>query len=52
MMNPILEIASRNDLFVIEDCAQSAGVFYNDKMCGSLGHIGCFSFIQVNFLVA
>lgn len=43
-MDAIMEIASRHDLKVIEDCAQSIGAEWNDQPCGSIGHIGCFSF--------
>jgi len=37
-------IAKENDLFVIEDAAQSFGAKYKDKMACSLGNIGCTSF--------
>jgi dTDP-4-amino-4,6-dideoxygalactose transaminase len=37
-------IARRNDLFVIEDAAQSFGSDRNGKMAGSLADIGCTSF--------
>jgi len=43
-MNPIMEIAKKNKLFVIEDCAQSPGVYYKDKLTGTIGDIGVFSF--------
>lgn len=43
-MDPIMEIARRHDLLVIEDCAQAAGTLYKGRPCGSLGHVGCFSF--------
>ena len=43
-MDEINEIANKNDLFVIEDCAQSHGAIYKGKMTGVLSDTGCFSF--------
>jgi dTDP-4-amino-4,6-dideoxygalactose transaminase len=43
-MNPIMEIARRHNLFVIEDAAQSIGSTYKGKKAGSVGTVGCFSF--------
>src|ERR1035437_8012856 len=43
-MDPILEIARRHNLLVIEDAAQAHGALYKGKRVGSLGDIGCFSF--------
>ncbi|MBN4057006.1 DegT/DnrJ/EryC1/StrS family aminotransferase [bacterium AH-315-J21] len=43
-MDPIMEIARKHKLSVIEDGAQSIGSSYKDKLCGSMGTIGCFSF--------
>jgi len=43
-MDPIREIASVQNLIVIEDAAQAIGAEYNDKRAGSLGDFGCFSF--------
>jgi len=45
-MGPIMEIAKRHDLFVIEDCAQAHLAEYRGRLVGGLGHIGCFSFQQ------
>ena len=45
-MDPILEIARRRDLFVIEDCAQCFGGLYKGKKAGGMGDVGCFSFCQ------
>ena len=41
-MKPIIEIARKNDLKVIEDCAQSHGACFNGQMTGTFGDIGCF----------
>jgi dTDP-4-amino-4,6-dideoxygalactose transaminase len=43
-MDPILEIAKRHNLVVIEDAAQAHGAEYKGKRAGSLGDMGCFSF--------
>ena len=43
-MDPILDIAKRHNLLVIEDAAQSHGALYKGKPCGSLGDIAAFSY--------
>ncbi len=43
-MDPIMDIAARHSLHVIEDAAQAIGAEYKNRRAGSLGHIGCFSF--------
>lgn len=43
-MAPILEVAHRHNLYVIEDACQALGAEYKGKRAGSLGHLGCFSF--------
>ncbi len=43
-MDPILEIARRHKLIVIEDAAQAHGAEYKGRRVGSIGDIGCFSF--------
>ena len=43
-MNHILEITRKHDLAVIEDAAHACGAKYREKMVGSFGRAGCFSF--------
>ncbi len=43
-MAPILEIANKYDLLIIEDACQAHGTEYKSTKVGSLGDIGCFSF--------
>jgi dTDP-4-amino-4,6-dideoxygalactose transaminase len=43
-MDPILEIARRHNLVVIEDAAQAHGAEYKGRRVGSIGDLGCFSF--------
>ncbi len=43
-MDPIMDIAKKSNLRVIEDCAEAHGAMYKGKMVGSFGDIGCFSF--------
>jgi dTDP-4-amino-4,6-dideoxygalactose transaminase len=43
-MDPILEVARRHGLYVIEDAAQAIGATYKGSKAGSMGTTGCFSF--------
>ena len=43
-MDPIMEIAEKYNLKVIEDCAQAHGVLYKGRKVGTLGHAAGFSF--------
>ena len=43
-MDPIMEIAARHNLRVIEDCAQAHGATYKGKKAGAFGDVSGFSF--------
>jgi len=43
-VGPILEVAKKHALYVIEDAAEAHGATYKGKKVGTLGDIGCFSF--------
>jgi len=45
-MDPIMALAARRGLKVIEDCAQAHGAHYKGRMVGSIGHVGAWSFCQ------
>jgi dTDP-4-amino-4,6-dideoxygalactose transaminase len=51
-MDPIMEIAIRRGLTVIEDAAQAIGAEYKGRRAGSIGHLGCFSFFPTKNLGA
>lgn len=43
-MDPLMQLAKKHGIRVVEDCAQSFGAVYNGKKTGAIGDIGCFSF--------
>jgi len=43
-MDPIMEIARKHNLYVLEDCAHTPGAEYKGRKAGSIGDVGCFSF--------
>jgi len=49
-MDAINALAARNGLMVIEDCAQSHGTRYGDRVTGSLGTAGAFSFFATKHM--
>ena len=45
-MDPIMALAERHGLKVIEDCAQAHGARYKGRSVGAIGHVGAWSFCQ------
>jgi dTDP-4-amino-4,6-dideoxygalactose transaminase len=51
-MSPIVQVAQRHKLIVIEDAAQAIGAELRGARAGSIGHMGCFSFYPTKNLGA
>ena len=51
-MKKIKEISDKYNLYIIEDCAQSHGAYFDGEITGSYSHIGCFSFYPTKNLGA
>ena len=45
-MDPIMALADKHAIKVIEDCAQAHGARYKGRSVGSIGHVGAWSFCQ------
>ncbi len=43
-MDPILDLAKKHNLYILEDCAHAVGAEYKGRKAGSMGDFGCFSF--------
>jgi perosamine synthetase len=48
-MDPIMELARKHNLWVLEDAAQSLGAVYKGRKVGTIGHVGSFSTITGKF---
>lgn len=51
-IQPIMDLANRYHLSVVEDCAQAIGAEYRGRKVGSFGDVGCFSFYPTKNLGA
>ncbi|MFB0534201.1 MAG: DegT/DnrJ/EryC1/StrS family aminotransferase [Anaerolineae bacterium] len=51
-LDPVLDIAQRHGLTVVEDCAQAHGTVYKGRRVGSFGRVACFSFYPTKNLGA
>jgi len=51
-LDPLMAIAERHGLKVMEDCAQSQGALYKNHQSGSVGHASAFSFYPTKVLGA
>jgi dTDP-4-amino-4,6-dideoxygalactose transaminase len=49
-MDPMIQIAKKHDLLIVEDAAQALGSRYRKQMAGSFGIAGCFSFYPFKLL--
>ncbi|MEK7274081.1 MAG: DegT/DnrJ/EryC1/StrS family aminotransferase, partial [Candidatus Desantisbacteria bacterium] len=51
-MDPIMDLAKKHNLVVIEDAAQAILSEYKGRCAGTIGHVGCFSFFPAKNLGA
>ena len=51
-MDPILQIAKKHNLVVVEDACQAWLAEYKNRKCGTIGNLGCFSFQNSKHLPA
>lgn len=51
-MAPLMDLAEKHGVDVVEDAAQSIGAKQDGKLAGSIGHLGCFSFFPTKNLGA
>jgi dTDP-4-amino-4,6-dideoxygalactose transaminase len=51
-MDKIMELASRYNLFVVEDAAQAIDSYHNGKALGTIGHLAAFSFHETKNIIS
>lgn len=51
-MDPVMQLAEKHGLFVIEDAAHSIDSYYKGRPLGSIGHLGCFSFHETKNVIS
>ena len=51
-MDPLLELAKKHEICVIEDAAQAIGATYKDRPLGSIGDMGTFSFHETKNIIS
>ena len=51
-MDPIMALAARHGLFVVEDAAQAIDSFYNGAALGTIGHLAVFSFHETKNIIS
>ncbi|MEZ4978865.1 MAG: dTDP-4-amino-4,6-dideoxygalactose transaminase [Chitinophagales bacterium] len=51
-MGPIMELAEKYNLFVIEDAAQAIDSYYKGRVLGSIGHLAAFSFHETKNVIS
>lgn len=51
-MDPLMELAQRHDIFVIEDAAHSIDSYYKGRPLGSIGHLAAFSFHETKNVIS
>ncbi|MCK9555669.1 DegT/DnrJ/EryC1/StrS family aminotransferase [bacterium] len=49
-MDPLINLKKRYNLFIVEDACQAIGAKYKNKIAGSIGDAGCFSFFPTKNL--
>jgi len=51
-MDPLLALARKHDIYVVEDAAQAIDSYYKGKPLGSLGHLATFSFHETKNIIS
>jgi len=51
-MESIMQLATKYNLFVVEDAAQSIDSYYENKILGSIGHLSAFSFHETKNIIS